>query len=85
MFSTVRKVDLLAIKMNGVGLNSIIHQGFHLACGENLEFSFLMTEGDLVSLAKGNGELEKTEEFEDTIGEECRIVSLSNSRYSKAS
>ena len=57
MFSTVRKVDLLAIKMNGVGLNGIIHQGFHLACGEHLQFSFLMTESDLVSLAIGNGEV----------------------------
>ena len=82
MFSTVRKVDLLAIKMNGVGLNSIIHQGFHLACGENLQFSFLMTESDLVSLAKGNGELKKTEELEETVGEKGRVISLSNSRYS---
>ena len=85
MFSTLREVSLLAVQMNWVGGLGIVDQGFHLAGVEDLELGFLMTEADLVSLAKGNGELEKTEEFEDTIGEKCCIVSLSNSRYSKAS
>ena len=63
--------------------NRMVHNSLHVRAEHDLELCLSGAKGNIVLLAKGQGELEETIEVVQIIGDYHGVISLANGRYHK--